>query len=383
MKIRRKTSRCLNCGLDLDPDANYCQRCGQENTDNNVSFGTLANDFVTNYFSWDGRFGRSVVPFLFIPGKLTREFIIGRRKTFMHPVRLYLIVSLVFFTVIAFYVQGQVEQDFQAIRFNDNGAGSGQLMYNVEEDNGQQKRRLVFVDENNDTVVSEDISLPPEVSHKLDSLDKELATGLVMKANGATQEDSAKATNRGMSLMIGNEQSDMEYEQLLKMARDLNYSETQILDSVNAEPGTTAYFVGKQLIRLSRADGQSVTGYIIKNLPIMMFLLMPLFALMLKLLYVRRESLYIHHLVHAIHIHSFLYLALLLIVVAIWTNFLTGLFIPLLSAAFLVYVFISFRRVYAQDWFKTIVKMGILGFAYFFVLSVAFFFEALISLALY
>ncbi|MGB5929251.1 MAG: DUF3667 domain-containing protein, partial [Cyclobacteriaceae bacterium] len=85
MKKRRKTSHCLNCGLDLDQNANFCQRCGQENTDNNVSFSTLARDFISNYFSLDGRFGRSIMPFLFSPGKLTTEFISGRRKTYMHP----------------------------------------------------------------------------------------------------------------------------------------------------------------------------------------------------------------------------------------------------------------------------------------------------------
>ena len=97
MKIRRKTNCCLNCNHTLSEVYNFCPHCGQENNDNNVSFGTFIGDFFSNYFSFDTRIGRSIQPFFLRPGYLTNQFNEGKRMRYMHPLRLYLIVSLVFF----------------------------------------------------------------------------------------------------------------------------------------------------------------------------------------------------------------------------------------------------------------------------------------------
>ena len=98
---RRKHSECLNCRAKLDSVYNYCPLCGQENTDNKVNFKTLVVDFFNNYLSLDSRFGKSFKPFLLKPGLLTNEFIVGHRVSFMHPIRLYLVMSLFYFFVIS------------------------------------------------------------------------------------------------------------------------------------------------------------------------------------------------------------------------------------------------------------------------------------------
>ena len=62
--------------------------------------------------------------------------------------------------------------------------------------------------------------------------------------------------------------------------------------------------IALQRVKVERSDERYFAGHVIKKLPIMMFLLLPLFALLLKLLYVRQKKLYIIHLIHALHLHS-------------------------------------------------------------------------------
>src|SRR5262249_6691497 len=98
------------------------------------------------------------------------------------------------------------------------------------------------------------------------------------------------------------------------------------------------------------------------NLPYMMLCCIPLFACVLKILYVRRHIFYIDHLIYALHIHSFFYTGVMLIVLATigLTRFASGAIggwlIALLWIAFVTQIFLSIRFVYRQGWFWSIFK---------------------------
>ena len=110
------------------------------------------------------------------------------------------------------------------------------------------------------------------------------------------------------------------------------------------------------------------------NLPYMMLCCIPLFALVLKILYVRRHIFYIDHLIYALHIHTFAYTGIMLIVLAtiglnrVIPGPIAGWIIALLWIAFLVQIFLSIRRVYRQGWFISIFKFLFGGFVYLMVL---------------
>ena len=109
----------------------------------------------------------------------------------------------------------------------------------------------------------------------------------------------------------------------------------------------------------------------------MMLCCIPLFALVLKILYVRRHISYIDHLIYALHIHSFAYVATILIILTtIGLNRLAagefaGWIIAVLWLTFAVQIFLSIRRVYRQSWFVSILKFIFGGYVYLIVLSVA------------
>src|SRR5205085_8727435 len=110
------------------------------------------------------------------------------------------------------------------------------------------------------------------------------------------------------------------------------------------------------------------------NLPYMMLCCIPLFALVLKILYIRRRIFYIDHLVYALHIHSFAYASLMLIgvitigVTRVASGALAGWLIALLWIAFAVQIFLSIRRVYRQGWIKTVIKFWLGGVVYLVIL---------------
>ena len=115
----------------------------------------------------------------------------------------------------------------------------------------------------------------------------------------------------------------------------------------------------------------------ISNVPYMVLCCIPLFAFVLKILYLRKHVFYIDHLVYALHIHTFAYLAIMLIVLATVglnrtvPDVLAGWIVGLLWTIFAVQIFLSIRRVYRQGWFLTVFKFFVGGFIYLVVLCVA------------
>jgi len=109
--------QCRNCDALLE--GTYCQRCGQKDIDLERPLRELVANIVKETFEVDGRAARTVKTLFRHPGMLTREFLAGRRRYYTPPLRLYLVISVSFFLLIAWMAsqgvlleQGQdVERD--------------------------------------------------------------------------------------------------------------------------------------------------------------------------------------------------------------------------------------------------------------------------------
>lgn len=112
----------------------------------------------------------------------------------------------------------------------------------------------------------------------------------------------------------------------------------------------------------------------------LIFLLIPLFALLLKLIYIRRKKTYYEHLVFSLHFHSFIFLLYIVAEIASAVTFAPQSFIPIFL---LVYLFFALKKVYTQKTGKTLLKTILLLFSYsvivgiFFVLTTVFMLEML------
>jgi hypothetical protein len=90
---------CLNCHAPLIGP--FCADCGQRDIPPYPSVRELAVDAFAEVSGWDGRFATTIRSLVRHPGKLTREFLEGRRARYISPLRLYLVASLVYFVLAA------------------------------------------------------------------------------------------------------------------------------------------------------------------------------------------------------------------------------------------------------------------------------------------
>lgn len=91
--------QCKNCGTQLA--GQFCSACGQAADTRVPSLGTLLLDALGDLFNFDSRIWRSIRLLLFNPGRLTREYLEGRRARYVPPFRLYIVASLAFFFLLA------------------------------------------------------------------------------------------------------------------------------------------------------------------------------------------------------------------------------------------------------------------------------------------
>jgi hypothetical protein len=90
---------CRNCGAMPPEDAHFCPVCGQETAVHPPTFGEFVHEFIGHYVAFEGALWRTLGLLLFRPGRLTREYLEGRRRKYVFPLRLYLTISFIFFIV--------------------------------------------------------------------------------------------------------------------------------------------------------------------------------------------------------------------------------------------------------------------------------------------
>ena len=341
---RRKKSYCQNCQYPLTENYNFCPQCGQENNDKNVSFGTLIGEFFSNYFAYDSRLVKTIKPFLFKPGFLTKEFIKGRRTTYMHPLRLYLIISFFYFLLFSFTVVHDTEnQNSKFINFSPPEVIDS---IPVKPDQGQQEE-ISFI-------------LKDSVLQETDTLHVERETG-----------ETDVPEPRIMGILMNK----------LRVIQLPDATPDQVLDSLGARKSAYNLYLARQGIKIANERDENIYNYLVKNASLMMFFLLPFFALILKLFYVRRKRLYIEHITFTLHIHTFLFFILILVLLIdyFWPN---NWVFTLVTYIVLIYFLLAFKNYYQQKWIKTIFKMFILAFTYTFTFLFFFIGTILISFLL-
>jgi len=94
----RKEKNCLNCGETVT--GRFCHQCGQENVEVKESFGHLIMHFIEDLTHFDGKLWKTLKLLLFKPAKLTQLYMDGQRANYIHPIRMYLFISAIFFFFI-------------------------------------------------------------------------------------------------------------------------------------------------------------------------------------------------------------------------------------------------------------------------------------------
>jgi hypothetical protein len=323
---------CLNCGAPmLGP---FCCSCGQDTKTLVRNFSALAADFFDAVFNLDSRFFHTIGPLLFQPGFLTMEYLAGRRARYVSPVRLYFVISLVTFLFAQW----------------------------TSPDIANEKEELAEKQKPNPNVATKRFVDPED-----DPADPASDGGTLAEPKGdrfGIQIGNADALgNREHSISINGKAWDAVKNPIV--VEWLPAFGNRALNRVSQRVDANVARVAK--------DPNILKSALLSSMPTALLLLLPLFALVLKLLYVFTRKIYMEHLLAALHVHAFVCLAVFvtLILNLIQSNISEGFIATVLSYAFWgfvfwvpLYIFLLQKRVYQQSWKLTFVKFGILGFVY-------------------
>lgn len=390
------TEICPNCGSGR-PDR-FCSHCGQNDRDYMRGVLSVVYEFFREMFELDSRLFRTLKSLLFKPGHLSSEFSRNRRAAYMSPVRLYLFTSFLFFLVLSISAGGWLSNldlsdgDLQMDGGDDPAASDSAR--------AAADSVLAVVDS---ALVARGLPAGLGVGAFVDSVLADREPTADARADslpaGGAQEDRAgePAATAEVQLPAADEADQQEAQaadsaQLEALKDQLRPDHARKVDDIMGRPEAT---VAKQVIRGLAAsadpeesasgapgwfvryarglaidlfhDPQTFLQQAIGNLPIAMFFLLPVFAMILGVCYLRRKRFFVEHLVFGMHIHTFafLMLAAALLVPGEATGNWVKLFFVVVSP---FYVLIAMRRFYGEGWGRTLVKGFVVWNLYSFVL---------------
>jgi len=335
-------THCQNCGAELTGP--HCAQCGQAAIDYRRSFRHVIVDVLDSFLNWDSKFFATIGLLIVKPWRLTNEFLAGKRVRYLHPLRLYLLASILFFFAVNYGARG-LHVDPSKV--------------------GPKDRAEIEAD-----LKKED--LPPEARAKLEKLLREPSPppAPAMPSPSASSPPAAPSPPAGSTAAPTTKTyGPVTDRPFVVFDADTNKSSTPFEKWIEARAKDKMGEHGTKM-------GLFIST-LFSNLPYMMLCCIPLFAFVLKVLYLRRHTFYIDHLIYALHIHTFFYVGIMLIVLAtIGLNravpgAIAGWCIALLWIAFVMQIFLSIRRVYRQGWFISILKFFTGGFIYLIVLFLA------------
>ena len=301
---------CSNCGTPLA--GKYCGECGQRHHEQAVHhFRHFVNEALEDLTHADSRLWQSLIALLFRPGLLTREFLDGRRVRYLPPVRLYLVVSLIFFVIVG--LDSRIAQSYVVISYNRDS-----FHYNV----------------------------------------------IPAARPGTAGRTPAGSTSRAAHGLAAIAPTPAARQRICEQSGA--YIERQ---------GGWLAQLGPRVARscltaLAQGGVERFNQVAEHNLERAMFLFLPLLALAMKPLYRRPPRYYVEHLLFFLHAHAFLFVMLGLGTLAgmiASPSVASGSLDALITVYIPIYFYLAMRRVYGEGRWLTLGKLTALGVAYVFL----------------
>ncbi len=321
----RPLPSCLNCGTSLG--GQYCGNCGQRARSRLISLWELIREAFGDLFELDSRLWHTLVPLIIRPGKLTRDYLLGRRARFMPPFRTYLVLSVVFFLVAFFDPREEFNVLFEPAAESTEEAEAA-------DQSAEEIRQGILADLAEDGIIAGDEALHDD------------------------PDDSD-----GVSSNISDDESGVNCN-----LEDLESADMPDWLANRMTPERL------QLVceRVIADDGRAMSEKLRDNVPAALFFLLPLMALILKIMYPLSKRYYVEHLLFVVHNHAFVFLILTLQILFARIASLASISekvidIVLIGAAIYipVYLFRSMQRVYGQAVYVTALKFMFLALSYF------------------
>jgi hypothetical protein len=361
---------CLNCGKPLL--GSHCYACGQPVKGLVRQFSSIVGDFLDSVFEYDSRTLNTIGPLLYRPGHLSTEYFAGRRVRYVSPVRLFVFLCLVSFFVLQFtvdtdvatvereagpFAEAQTADEVERRRTERDAALQAALQSITGEHGAQARERI----ERQRTRLH---ARADEHIEWLRLRDEALQAGLQPPPPPEAPGSAGQA-----SIHFGGQAWDPQSNPVV-----LPHMPDAFNRWLNRQIGRAQVNIDKV-----QENPKLLLETFLQTLPQTFFVLLPLFALLLKFVYLFKRRLYMEHLIVALHSHAFLCLTLLLLIMLGGLRALlpAGLassaisFIELALALWVpLYLLLMQKRVYRQGWIMTSLKYAFVGFCYMLLLSI-------------
>ncbi|WP_310092303.1 DUF3667 domain-containing protein [Pseudoxanthomonas sacheonensis] len=358
-------AHCENCHAPLHGE--FCHQCGQSIHNPVRHAGHALEEVFESFWHLDGRVFRTLRDLL-RPGHTAMEYLAGHRQRYLPPLRIFVIMSLLAFFVGRATIHFDDEPvspqvDVTAITQSKTVAeverNRDRMLAELEEGRKEGGKVIPGVDA---VIIAAQVKIQGEAANRI----VELTSGKNAEAASTAQKDGAEAApSKGELFSIENEAWNPE-----------------------ANPVKIGWLPAFANAWLTRKAGHAIDNIklmenrpdryfqaFMGSLPSALFVLVPVFALMLKLSYFFQRRLYMEHLVVALYSHVFLLMALTTIFVFMalsgalsahvhWLSILLNIAVVLLLLWMPIYLLLMQKRVYGQGWIMTLVKYSVIGFVY-------------------
>lgn len=380
-RLKYRGTECLNCGHPLEFSDRYCPNCSQANSTKHLTMKDFFDEFFADLVNFDTRLARTLYTMLWRPGRISKDFISGKRLTYVNPFRLLLSLAIIYFLLLS------IDQDFD--RFDRYGGSTSDQLNRIPDfdlELDSDKEEAVRALQNLDPADRRELEklgikgLDSAALARVDSLGIPGLDSLNLKQNlkeRKRKRDSAIMKNpqayldslpkgsflnrilkkSSVFLTLIEKDSVYTYEELLEKRGLRSSWEDQI-----------AFSVADSLDHLTRQPGTFIKEFV-STVPFAIFLFLPLFTVFLTLVYIRKKYTYTDNLVFSFYSQALLFILLI-------ASFLIDLVFGTTSIGwffliFAIYLFLAMRRFYGQGWFKTTIKYVFLNTVFIVLASVA------------
>ncbi len=331
---------CQNCGHPLDLSDVYCSYCAQINSTKKLTINDFFDEFFSSILSWDSKFNETIKTLIFKPGVMSREFVNGQRKKYVNPFRFYLSVSIIFFVILGFI------SNFDEINFDGHGAIEDQLEngININVDGIPIKNIKVL-----DSIIN-----AQQIKNQKVSLDSILLAAVYSnKKNDSIKtykDDYLPETSYDTISFFNGNFNRFKLYQSFHSEVEIN-SSSRALDSLshnNTRFNRWVYKKAADSNNMSKEPG-AMLGYFMQQLPFVIFFFIPMFALFVWLIYIRRRKkfTYTDHLIFLFHTQT-MFFVLYGIAIIIDASFDIDVSTAIASLIFLFYLYKAMRNFYKQ-----------------------------------
>ena len=377
-ELKFRGVKCLNCGHPLDISDKYCPNCSQANSTKKLTLKDFFDEFFSSLINYDSKLLTTLYALLLRPGRITKDYVNGKRVTYTNPFRFLLSLAFLYFLMFTYNNRfsnlDEAVKDFDGTIYNGSPISFDVDSGNIKIDSVALEEQSIETQKTLDSLkkVNPDILAGIQKFDSINTDDQEMSSqlkyldslGVFMQGANERKKQKDSFMNVDPTGYFKSLEKESSIDAFSKKAeffgryikQDTLYNFEQAQAKYNIEGTTTnkmAFNFSNSIWKVMSQPGTWINDTISK-LPFVIFFFLPVFTVFISLVYIRKKYTYTDHLIFSFHNQSLLFILLILSLTldTIFDINSSGIFLLIFG----FYLYKAMRKFYGQGRFKTIVK---------------------------